>query len=326
MNTRACLGVLCLCGVVSLNVGCRGGAQPKPADEGSVIQRGALPAYDAVANGYNRRVTHLERLEALVALNVTAVNQKGEQISNQVEGNLKVMLPASVSLRVDKVGKPVFYLGSNEQQYWWIDLTQDPKVAMVGAHAKATPEAVNDFGIPVHPMDLIEVLAIKPLPQPGSDEAHQARLAWSANGRALVVTLPGRWGERRFSLHPETFAPIRIELLDGQGSTVVSCVHTDFQPVEVVGNTTVRPQVTKRIDLSLPVQKATVTVSVYEPRNPGQELRVQVFNLQAVLQNFNIRNVVDIDQARAQNQDPAPAAGERPSAGVLTPTPGAEKR
>lgn len=327
MNTRACLGVLCLLGLLSLIVGCRGGEKPKPSDQGPVIQRGAVPAYDAVANGYNKRVANLDRLEALVALNVTAVNQEGQEIKNQVEGNLKVLLPASVSLRVDKVGKPVFYLGSNDQQYWWVDLTQNPKIAMVGAHAKATPDAVNDFGIPVHPMDLIEVLAIRPLPVAGEAEAKQAKIAWSQNGRALVVTLPGRWGERRFSLNPENYAPIRIELLDAQGATVVSCTHTDFQPVEVVGNAAASPQVTKRIDLDLPVQKAKVTVAVYEPRNPGPQLRVQVFNLRAVLQNFNVQNVVDIDQPRAQNEAPAaPPARGGANAGALPANPGADQR
>jgi hypothetical protein len=34
-------------------------------------------------------------------------------------------------------------------------------------------------------------------------------------------------------------------------------------------------------------------------------MRVQVFDLQAVLRNYNVRNVVDIDQARADNQPPA---------------------
>jgi hypothetical protein len=298
------LAAVLLCTLATLNVGCRS-QQVREPDKGSIIARGAVPTYEAVANGYNARVQNLDRVEALVALTVTAKNNKGERIKNQVEGNLKIMLPASVSLRVDKVGKPVFYLGSNDQQYWWVDLTADPKVANVGQHAKATPDTVNEFGVPVHPMDLIEVMAIKPLP--GAEEVDVARplMAWSANGRALVLTLPGRWGARRFSLHPDTFDPIRIELLDAAGNPVVSCVHTDFQPVDVVGNAEVHPRITKRIDLTLPQQEAAVTVAVYEPRNPGPQMRVQVFNLQAVLQNYNVQNVVDIDQARADNQPPA---------------------
>ena len=98
---------MCLIGVAAMIGGCRGSGEPRPADVGPAVQRGALPAYDAVANGYNARVAHMDRIEAQVASNVTAVNEKGEQIKSQVEGNLRVMLPASVSLRVDKVGKPV---------------------------------------------------------------------------------------------------------------------------------------------------------------------------------------------------------------------------
>jgi hypothetical protein len=316
MTARTPPAFLFLAMLAVLNMGCR--SQPTSPDQGSVVQHGPLPTYAEVAKGYNSRVERLDRVEALVALNVTARNAKGEQIKNQVEGNLKIMLPASVSLRVDKVGKPVFYLGSNDQQYWWVDLTADPKVAMVGKHAAATPEAVKDFGVPVHPLDLIEVMAVKPLPPAVEPNGAKAKLAWTDDGRSLLVTLPGRWGERRLTLDPRTYEPTRVELLDGEGKAVVSCRHTNFQPVEVVGDAAAQPRITRRIDLTLPVQEATVTVAVYEPRNPGPNLRVQVFNLRAVLQNFNVNNVVDIDRARAENPPPAPALGTSPGATPAT--------
>jgi hypothetical protein len=314
------MAAVMFCALATLIVGCRSG-QIRDPDTGSVVVRGAVPSYEVVASGYNARVENLERVEAQVSLTVTAKNDKGERISNQLEGHLNVMLPSSVSLRVNKITQPIFYLGSNEQQYWWIDLTADPKVAMVGRHAKATPEAVSSFGIPVHPLDLIEVLAVRPLPTTG-EGGDQARLSWSENGRALVVSLPGRWGERRFSLEPETYDPIRIELLDGAGNTVVSAVHTDFVTAEVVGNVGARPRLSKRIDLTLPAQDATVTVAVYEPRNPGPQMRVQVFNLRTVLQAYNVQKVVDIDNARADNDPPAAMR----AAGVGSRQPGAATR
>jgi len=314
------MAAVMFCAVATLNVGCRSGQVREP-DKGGAVQRGELPAYDVVAAKYNERVAGLEQVETLVSLGITAKNEKGERIKNQVEGNLKIKLPSSASMRVDKAGKSIFYLGSNEQHYWWIDLTADPKVAMVGQHAKATPESVSNFGVPVHPMDLIEVMAVRPLPAKG-EGGDRAKLAWSENGRALIVSLPGRWGERRFSLDPETYDPIRIELLDGTGNTVVSAVHTDFVTAEVVGNVGARPRLSKRIDLTLPAQDATVTVAVYEPKNPGPQMRVQVFNLRAVLQAYNVQKVVDIDGARADNDPPAATQ----AAGVGSRQPGAATR
>jgi hypothetical protein len=211
-----------------------------------------------------------------------------------------------VALRIDKYSKTVFRLGSNEERYWWVDLSKDPKVAMVGAHSTATAEKVSAFGVPVHPLDLIEVLAIKPLPEPGTPEARQAAVAWSPDGRNLGVTLPGQWGKRRFWLDPQTYAPAVIELLDGAGAVVARCTINGFQPVEVDGDTTVHPQIAKKLDLVLPLQNATVLIDIVEVRNPGERLRTQVFNLQAVLASDGVTKVIDIDQQQAQNPGAAP--------------------
>ena len=51
-----------------------------------------------------------------------------------------------------------------------------------------------EFGLPVHPLDLLEVMAIKPIPEPGTEAAEKAELAWSKDGHYLYLTLPGRWG------------------------------------------------------------------------------------------------------------------------------------
>src|SRR5688500_1521897 len=78
------------------------------------IARGAAPAYRDVVNAYNARVKRLERLNADVSMVVRASNDKGEKINEQVEGNLMVLQPSSVALRMDKVGKTIFRLGSND--------------------------------------------------------------------------------------------------------------------------------------------------------------------------------------------------------------------
>src|SRR4051812_43924162 len=196
----------------------------RPTPTEPPILRGPVPPYATVATAYNARVTRLERIAAAGDVRVHYKNDSGNPLSEQCESNVQLALPANVAIRLDKVGQAIFYLGSNETRYWWFDLTNE-KSALVGSHDKPTPESVAAFGLPVHPLDLLEVFAIKPVPAPDSEQATHASLAWSRDARSLGITLPGRWqGQRRFWLDPNTYDPIRVELLDRSGHIAASAV------------------------------------------------------------------------------------------------------
>lgn len=298
-----CRMLTCLVLAAMLLPACRGGPEPAPV---VAVPRGAPPAYEEIAATYNARVRRLERLQAGISMVIRAKNAEGEAINEQVEGNLSAAQPSGFALRMDKVGKTIFRLGSNDTHYWWVDLTKDPKVAVVGAHSEATPERVQSLGIPMHPLDLLEVMAIRPLPEPGTPAAEEARVAWSADGQFLGVTLPGRWGQRRFWLDPETAAPRVIELLDAAGEAAARATITGFQSIAVAGDALTRPLIPKRIDLRLPQNDALVIIETHQASNPGPRLRVQVFNLQAVLASDGVDKVVDLDR-----QPPTPGAPPR---------------
>jgi hypothetical protein len=273
------------------------------------VARGPVPAYAQVAGVYNARVRRLERLACPVGVVVHGRDDRGNALREQVEGNLQLALPANVALRLDKVSQTVFYLGSNETKYWWFDLTGD-KTALVGSHEKATPEAVASFGLPVHPLDLLEVLAIKPIPDPNAEQATHAMLVWSKDGKYLGLTLPGRWGgERRFWLDPQTFDPVRVELIDKAGVLAVAGALSKYAQVEVASDTTVHPWMATQFDVELPAQQATAVLTLVRPVNPGESQRAKLFDLDGLLKYYKIQKVVDIDQQTrrqaAATEDPA---------------------
>jgi hypothetical protein len=282
---------------------CRGGPERAP-EPVAPIPRGEPPSYAEVASAYNARIQRLERLQAGITMVIRARNAQGDSINEQVEGNLSIAQPSGFALRMDKVGKTIFRLGCNDTRYWWVDLTKDPKIAMVGAHSEATPERVQSLGIPMHPLDLLEVMAIRPLPEPGTPDAAAARVAWSDDGRRLGVSLPGRWGQRRFWLDPQSYAPQVVELLDERGEVAAHATITGFQSITVAGDATVRPLIPKRIDLRLPQNDALVIIETHQASNPGPRLRMQVFDLSAVLRSDGVDKVVDVDQPPAPGAPP----------------------
>src|ERR1051325_11360447 len=269
-------------------------------DQGAV-PRGATPPYGDVAAAYNARVNRLERLACPADVSVHYEDDKGNPLKEHVDANVQAALPASVAIRLDKVGQTVFCLGSNEKKYWWFDLTGD-KSALIGSHERATPEAVGSFGLPVHPLDLLELLAIKPIPEAGAEQATHAVLAWSKDGRLLGLTLPGRWsGQRRFWLDPKTYEPARVELLDRRGALLADAALSRYAEVEVAGDARVHPRIATDFQVDLPLQRATVSLRLAGPKNPGSAQRPQLFDLDGLLKYYRISKVVDVDQPRREH-------------------------
>jgi hypothetical protein len=260
------------------------------------IARGQVPPYATVATAYNARVARLERLAAAGDVRVHYKDDKGKPLSDQVESNVQLALPASVAVRLDKVGQAIFYLGSNDTRYWWFDLT-DEKTALVGSHDKATPESVAAFGLPVHPLDLLEIFAIKPIPAAESEQAAHAALAWSKDGRLLGLTLPGRWqGSRRFWLDPKTYDPLHVELLDNSGRVGASAVLSRYEQVEVIGDARVHPRMATDFQIDLPTQQAKVALRLSGLKNPGEAQKPKLFDLDFLLKYYKIQKTIDIDQ------------------------------
>ena len=138
--------------------------------------------------GRQRAAAHVERPER-------------QERQEQVEGTLGWVRPRRVILTFTKVGELYGILGSNENLYWWIQLGKE-KSAVWGEHAKVTEERTRRLGIPVQPLEVVELLGITALAGEG------AAVEWSADGRSLVVTTPSAEGMRRVWMDPATHEPL----------------------------------------------------------------------------------------------------------------------
>ncbi len=246
-----------------------------------------------IVESYNTRVRDLSRLRAPVTMIINSPKEGGGRSKDQVEGNLQVMLPSSVALRIDKVGQALAYLGSNKQQYWWFDLG-DEKRAYVGAHSLASMDKARRFGLPVHPLDLVELAGVTPLPN-----ASLLTFSRGPSGED-VVTVPGRWATRRLHLDAATHEPVRIEIIARDGRVAIASVLSRYQPVEVDGNVFTKARIASTVEISIMDADVQASIAIVEPRNPGDKLRLKAFDLEAMLASYNIKNVIDMDAPATQ--------------------------
>lgn len=290
--------------------------RPKDPKGPAVVDRAGQtpPAYGALVARYNERVARLEALSATVELAFDVVDDKGQERHEQAEGNLKYVRPNNVALRIDKVSQVIFWLGSNAERYWWFDLSKDDaRTAIVGLHAKAEPDSVAAFGLPVHPLDLLEVFGVLALPADAKAETR-----WSSDGRSVVFELPGRWGMRRFYVDEASARPMRIELTakdtGGNEVTVMSATLDAYRAIEVRGDARVKAEMATRVDAELPRLRTRVRVVLSNVENPTAE-RIKPANFD--YEELKRRQGVQRERTVEELANPQPKADVAGAAGIV---------
>lgn len=313
--------VACLVGVLGGMSGCEGaggkaggGAASGGATSGAAVRPTVEPpSYAEVAKNYNARVRRLEAFKASADVLLETVDPNGKREEHQAEASLQFIRPSKVSLRIDKVSNTIFLMGSNAESYWWLDLTADEKTALVGSVSKATRESGEAFGVPVHPLDFIELLAILPLPEAmgdGRTPAGRGVVRWSADGVSLAVTMPAREGFKRLIVNPKDYSATRVELLDDVFRPVVTARLDKYQKVNVVGEAAAGAWVATRVDIDVSATKSRMSLTLFNLTNPGVEkFKAIVFDLPFMLKDRGIQRVISLDDRPRRAQARGDGAG-----------------
>lgn len=289
------IGAVGVLGASALLGGCARSTTPGPE-----VGPGTLkpPAYSEVASAFNQRVELLHRLWARTTLIVEQPDpdDPGGRLRDQAEGHLQLERPDRFALSVMKLGDIYFYLGSNEERYWWIDRLSEERIALFGRHARATPERAELLGIPIHPLDMMDLLGVTPLPDDSGTPigpTTEGRVAWAESG-LLSVEVPARWGSRRVVFDPATYEPVRVEMLDSTGAVSLVSELSRYNPIRVRGRGLPGPGVARRAVIEAPRHGATLTIDLYEPEN--KEISEQAFSFEALVRAY-VRGgeVIDLD-------------------------------
>jgi hypothetical protein len=279
---------------VLVAAGCVCRPAPEPVGPRVPIERVSVPPYREVADIDNDRAEPLGRLWIPTTCRIWFYEEDGRERQEQLDGLLTYVRPWRFHLRLDKISQMVAILGSNEDHYWWFEFG-DEKRAWIGSHEAVTPERIAELGLPVHPLDLAELLGVVPLPEPGGsslqppDASPPAPPMWSQDGRWLIVTAPARIGWRRLWLDPESdLEPGRIELVDQEGRTALLAELSDFALVNLPG-TRERSRAAREVVLFLDARGTRARMRLEFQERPGR-IRDAAFDLDGLRRSYNIRD------------------------------------
>lgn len=275
-----------------------GCASPGAVEAPPEAHAAVLPTYAQVAEAHNARVASLDRVWAAVAAIVRYQDQSGRMRTEQAEGHLQIIAPRRVALSLGKLvtSDVYFYLGSNEDLYWWIDrMDAGQRAAFVGSHILATPQRAAQFGAPVHPLDLLDLLGITPLPEADAGLPQGGRLDWAPDGAHILVDVPSRFGTRRMWFDPATIMPRRVEILDERARVVVSSRLSRDVLVPVRGDSRLRPHMADSIEVSVPGTEVSIRLLLSRVENRRERQSEAPFDLERVLRSYPIDRLEIID-------------------------------
>ncbi len=264
------------------------GEQPVKSSDKGVVSKPMKPApsYENIARAQSLRVADLDRLWARATLRLYTIDKDGDTNEEEADGHVQYIRDRKLFLAVKKLGETYFQLGSNDTLFWWIDLSDsDHKAALVGEHAKATPKTAARFGLPVHPLDLIDVLCLLPFPDRPITSPN-----WTPDGRYVRVTLQGRWGQRSVFLDPKTLVPRRVEAFDARGALVLSATMNEDEPVKVKGLEKTSATIATEIEIDVPASKTRAKMSLHDPENRRDGISASAFDLKSLLERYGVKD------------------------------------
>ncbi len=280
--------------------GCKPTPQAFPAPE--------PPPYTELAQRYNARLATLDRFYCRTVVGLTWVDAEGDRHREQGEGHLQfkryensevhwqgeLRSPARVALDVGKIGNIGYWLGCDAERFWWIDV-QEEDTAYVAHHANFGKPGCDSAGLPLHPIELINLLALSKL-NPGLTPTS---LLPSPDEPTWLLTRDTHFGPERLTLDSSSLEVQRVELLDVLGEPVVVAELTEYQPVEI---TDLAPPLWPRLPRRVIIQQTDgsleVTLTLSEPfdaRKDSRKLRDTAFTFETVARGLGVRQVVQLD-------------------------------
>ncbi|MBX3363104.1 MAG: hypothetical protein KF705_16920, partial [Phycisphaeraceae bacterium] len=280
-----------LCSVLALVLACSLSGCNSGSDRRGerVAERGPAPAYAEAAARFNEVATAYDHLWTPVALRVRYRDaNSGKMTEDLLDGHFQAIAPDRVALRIDKLSETYAYLGCDAERYWWIDVKAGS--AIVGTHARATPSALADFDIPVHPLDLIALLGIVPV-----DPTGYGATRWSTDGKSLGILTRARFGNRLLWVDPKTYEPTAVEITDENGRTSLRSTITRPERIPIDGDRNSKARIATQYDVAFEGSDFALGVRLQAPENRRERMRPAAFNMDTVLRTYRVKDIIDVD-------------------------------
>lgn len=233
-------------------------------------------SYQELATRYNQTVEPFDTLWTRNDVLLEWTDEDGDYQFHTGDGKFYLRRPGETALQVEKLGRTVLWAGCNNAQYWLFEqIDSDNKTAYVGSFSRLGELGTRRYPLPVRPDLTPYLIGLMPLPTTLADPPKVQRY----DGR-YVVELEGM----RMLIDPITFRPVRVDMTDEQGFSVLICKMTGSFPVSVVGRAVAAPPtICKNAEIFVAgIQSRFTLETVNAEVNPGK-IKDAMFDLDALM-------------------------------------------
>ena len=263
----------------AVSAGCS--ATKRPAAE--------LPDLGAIIAAHDARVGALDSFWARASVRVEGRDAEGSRFAEQGEGHVQVERPDKVAVTVGKLGEVYFALGSNEDRYWLIDVSDaDRRVMVSGAQSAATPEKAGMLGLPVHPRDIPLLIGL--MRMEGRDLGDPE---FDARGR-VRVGVATRWGPGALFFDARSLELVGSAAYGKDGVLLASAELSRYADAMDALGVGAIGRVPSKIEMRVPGFDGFVRMELGEPR--ARDINATVFNPERLARAYRVGERIDLDE------------------------------
>jgi len=289
---------LALAAVLSLTA-CHGTTQFGVIGNNSPITPAEI-SYNEVIAGYNQSVASFDQLfirtYVRVAWRETDADGNTSERREAGDGKILFVPMRDIVLTVEKAGKVYLWAGSNDERYWLFDLVDSSeKVAYVGTYAAGGAGDPRSLPIPIRPDSVPNLLGLVAIDLYAGDDPPEVLMY---EGQYLIEP-PGLG--LRMLLDPNSFRPTRVDLIDAEGWSVVTCLLEGRYPVEVEGIPANRlPVICDRAEIYVAGQATRLSLESTFATTDSDRINDRIFDWDTLLRAHDPEVVIDLDQPRSR--------------------------
>ncbi|MEM9419463.1 MAG: hypothetical protein AAGA25_10510 [Planctomycetota bacterium] len=277
---------LCLVAVSALMVGCDPG-QIVPDDlNPPPIETEALevPDYVELVTRYNQNATALERVWARTKVEMRWRDGKNRKRRESGDGRLIFERPLKTAWTVEVLGDVKMWAGSDVNGFWMFDLL-DERRAYYGRYGQPLAQPLP---LPVQPEAVPFLLGLMPIDEARRPAAPEVEVF---NGY-FVIEPPGL--NLRLMLDPATARPVRIDLTDPAGGSVLTCVLTG--EIAVTNDAELDVYLPEIAELYPQGDESRLTVTFKSATSNEEKIKRKWFDFDGLIKALKPKEVIDLNQ------------------------------
>ncbi|MBB6431145.1 hypothetical protein [Algisphaera agarilytica] len=243
-----------------------------------------MPNYAELVGRYNQNATALERVWARTKVEMRWRDGKNRKRRESGDGRLIFERPLNTAWTVELLGDVKLWAGSDVNGFWMFDLL-DERRAYYGRYGQPL---VQPLPLPVQPEAVPFLLGLMPIDASRRPSAPEVEVF---NGY-FVIEPPAL--NLRLMLDPVTARPVRIDLTDTTGGSVLTCILTG--EIAVTNEAELEVYLPETAELYPQGDESRLTVTFKSATSNEDKIKRKWFDFDGLAKALKPKEVIDLNQ------------------------------